>query len=85
MSGNSTPTVTVQYFAILKDESGCDEEQVTTSASTALDLFEELRLRHGFSFDTTGLKVVVNEEFRGWDHPIADGDTVVFIPPVAGG
>ena len=31
------------------------------------------------------LKVAVNAEFTGWSRPIADGDEVVFIPPVAGG
>jgi len=31
------------------------------------------------------LKVAVNEEFAAWDRPLADGDRVVFIPPVAGG
>ena len=85
MSENGTFSVTVQYFAIMKDKAGCDEEQVTTAASTALELFEELAGRHGFPSDTEGIKVVVNEEFRSWDHPVADGDTVVFIPPVAGG
>lgn len=85
MSGNGTLRVTVQYFAIMKEEAGCDEETVTTSASTALELFEELAGRHGFSLDPSGTKVVINEEFQKWDHPIADGDTVVFIPPVAGG
>jgi molybdopterin converting factor small subunit len=31
------------------------------------------------------LKVAVNDEFRDWDAVLADGDRVVFIPPVAGG
>jgi molybdopterin synthase sulfur carrier subunit len=31
------------------------------------------------------LKVAVNEEFAAWDQPLAGGDRVVFIPPVAGG
>jgi len=31
------------------------------------------------------LKVAVNEEFAAWDRELADGDRVVFIPPVAGG
>jgi molybdopterin converting factor small subunit len=31
------------------------------------------------------LKVAVNDEFRDWDTPLAAGDRVVFIPPVAGG
>jgi molybdopterin converting factor small subunit len=31
------------------------------------------------------LKVAVNERFSDWQHALADGDTVVFVPPVAGG
>jgi len=29
--------------------------------------------------------VAINAEFREWPAPLADGDAVVFIPPVAGG
>jgi sulfur-carrier protein len=29
--------------------------------------------------------VAVNTEFGEWSQPLADGDAVVFIPPVAGG
>jgi molybdopterin converting factor small subunit len=31
------------------------------------------------------MMVVVNDAYTGWDHALHDGDTVVFIPPVAGG
>ena len=31
------------------------------------------------------LKVAVNAGFSDWQHALADGDTVVFVPPVAGG
>jgi molybdopterin converting factor small subunit len=31
------------------------------------------------------LRVAVNDEFRDWTVPLASGDRVVFIPPVAGG
>jgi molybdopterin converting factor small subunit len=31
------------------------------------------------------LRVAVNGDFGEWEHPLAAGDTVVFIPPVAGG
>lgn len=77
--------ITVQYFAVLREERGCSEEELTTPAASALELFEELRQRHGFSLETDRFKVVINEEFCEWSHPISDGDTVVFVPPVAGG
>ena len=77
--------VLVQYFAMLREEAGLSEEEIWTSAETAEDLYEELRERHGFALDRSGLKLVVNEEFCEWSRAVADGDTIVFIPPVAGG
>lgn len=78
-------SVLVQYFAILREESGVPEEQIWTHAGTATDLYEELQERHGFSLHKEQLKVVVNEEFSDWSHEITEGDAIVFIPPVAGG
>ena len=48
-------------------------------------LYDELSRRHGFSLARSQLKVAVNAEFSDWSRPLADGDEVVFIPPVAGG
>ena len=31
------------------------------------------------------LRVAVNSEFGEWEQPLSEGDSVVFIPPVAGG
>jgi molybdopterin converting factor small subunit len=31
------------------------------------------------------MKVAINDEFSEWNSELADGDSVVFIPPVAGG
>jgi len=85
MDPAETRTVHVQYFTILREERGCREESVATNASTAAEFFDELQKRHGFSLGRDRFKVVVNEEFVGWSHPIAEGDSVVFVPPVAGG
>jgi molybdopterin converting factor subunit 1 len=76
--------VRVQYFAVLREEAGRSEEEVTTSARTLGDLYEELSARHGFGLPRARLKVVVNEEFDEWTRPVREGDTIVFIPPVAG-
>lgn len=77
--------VLVQYFASLRDEAGVPEEEIQTSAATAEELFDELRERHGFTLDRSALKLVVNEEFKDWSQEVKEGDTIVFIPPVAGG
>lgn len=77
--------VTVQYFAVLRERRGQAEEDVWTSARTAAEIYDELDARHGFDLDRERLKLVVNEEFAEWAREIAEGDTIVFIPPVAGG
>lgn len=78
-------TVQVQYYALLREERGAGRDDVSTQAATVRDLYEELRARHAFTLDADRLRVVVNAEFRDWLTPVNDGDTVVFIPPVAGG
>jgi molybdopterin converting factor subunit 1 len=77
--------VTVQYFAVLRERRGQAEEDLWTSANTAADFYDELDARHGFDMSRERLKLVVNEEFAEWTQEIAEGDTIVFIPPVAGG
>jgi MoaD family protein len=76
--------IRVEYFAILREHTGRGSEEIETGARTVADLFRELDGRYRFP-RLTGLKVAINDEFRDWDAGIADGDSVVFIPPVAGG
>jgi molybdopterin converting factor small subunit len=76
--------VRVEYFAILRERAGKTREEVRTVASTPAELFAELGERHGFP-RLPSLKVAINDEFRDWNTALADGDSVVFIPPVAGG
>ena len=78
-------TIHVHYYAVLREESGLSDETVQTQAATTRALFDELRARHGFSLEPGRLKVVLNAEFKDWDTTISSGDTVVFLPPVAGG
>jgi molybdenum cofactor guanylyltransferase len=75
----------VQYFALLREQAGKRAEAVVTRAATPRELFAELTARHHFTLGSEHLKVAVNTEFSDWSRPLAAGDTVVFIPPVAGG
>ncbi|HET6432842.1 MoaD/ThiS family protein [Dyella sp.] len=77
--------VNLQYYAQLREQAGASTEQVSTAAVTLRDLYDELRARHGFTLPVDALKVAVNTQFSDWNRALADGDTVVFIPPVAGG
>ena len=77
--------IKVQYYALLREQAGRSEEALTTSARTPRELYEELRTRYPFSLPSESLRVAVNQEFGDWAQPLAEGDAVVFIPPVAGG
>lgn len=77
-------TISIEYFAILREHAGTDAESVSTAARTPGELFAELSARHGFP-ELAPLKVAINDEFGDWDAPLNEGDSVVFIPPVAGG
>ena len=78
-------TIHVEYYAILRLERGEPDDTVTTDAETAEDLYDELKAQHGFSLDSDGFKVVVNDSFSELDTSLSDGDTVIFIPPMVGG
>jgi molybdopterin converting factor small subunit len=56
-----------------------------TTARTPRELYDELRARHPFTLGAEVLRVAVNGDFGDWSQPLAAGDSVVFIPPVAGG
>ncbi len=75
----------IQYYAILREQAGRSEETLDTSADTPAELYAELRQRHPFQLAPAQLKVALNSEFSDWQTPLKHGDTVVFIPPVAGG
>jgi molybdopterin-guanine dinucleotide biosynthesis protein A len=77
--------ITVQYYALLREQAGRREEQIVTRAATAAELYAELARRYPFTLTSELLRVAINTEFREWPAPLADGDAVVFIPPVAGG
>lgn len=77
--------VTVQYFALLREQAGRATESVVTVARTPRELYAELAHRYPFTLDPAVLRVAINSEFADWSAPLAEGDAVVFIPPVAGG
>jgi molybdopterin-guanine dinucleotide biosynthesis protein A len=77
--------IRVQYFALLREQAGRSDESLVTTARTPRELYDELRSRYPFSLAPEMLRVAVNTEFGEWSQPLADGDAVVFIPPVAGG
>lgn len=79
------PRLRLRYYATLREAARRAEETVDTRAATPAALYDELRARHGFALGRAQLQVAVNSAFADWDRALADGDEVVFIPPVAGG
>jgi molybdopterin converting factor subunit 1 len=77
--------LTVQYYALLREQAGRREEALRSSARTPRELYGELAARYPFTLAPEQLRVAVNAEFADWSTPLHEGDAVVFIPPVAGG
>lgn len=79
--------VETRFFASYRDLVGASTLEVElTAASTVADLVGALRSRGGpFLALPPAPAVAVNQAYAPLSHPLADGDEVAFIPPVAGG
>lgn len=75
----------ILYFAALREQAGCAEESVSTTAGTPSELYTEQAARHGFTLPLKNVRAAVNGTYAPTDKPVMDGDTIAFIPPVAGG
>lgn len=81
----TTRPLKIGYYALLREQRGLSEETLDSAASTPAELYAALKQAHGFSLESSQLKVVINDAFKPWDTPLHANDNVVFIPPVAGG
>jgi len=77
--------IRVQYYAVFREQRGIHDEVVETGAATAADLYTELAGRYRFSLPSKLVRASINLVFKPLNTHIEDEDTVVFIPPVAGG
>ena len=83
---NALPiSVTLNYFALLREQRGVSQETLATHALTPRALYQELMSVHSFSLPVEKIGVAVNDRFTTLDHLLKDSDRVAFIPPVAGG
>jgi sulfur-carrier protein len=79
------------YFAWLRQRIGTAEETVEPppSVRTVTALVDWLGGRGPAFADALKnrklVRVAVNKEYVGWDHPLAPGDEVALFPPVTGG
>ena len=77
-------SVTVLYFASLRDAAGVASENLGVPSSLPA-LYDELRARHGFPLAREKLRVALDGAFVDWNATVADGAEIAFIPPVSGG
>lgn len=75
----------IDYYASLREQRGLDSEELETGPIDLRGLYATLAERHGFGLRETQVRPAVNHAFCAWDRGLADGDRVVFLPPVAGG
>ena len=75
----------VRFFAVLREQAGCSALEVASAAPTPAALYAELQAAHPLTFPAHLLRVSINERYAEMTTPLAAGDRVVFIPPVAGG
>jgi molybdopterin synthase catalytic subunit len=87
VSSPATITITVRYFAILRDLLGKGEERLTVPAGTTVGAIYPVvtgddprygRLRRS-------MMLMVNHDYVEDDRPLQEGDELAFIPPVSGG
>lgn len=79
------PTITVLYFAAMREQRGRDREILETEAGTPESLYEELSARHAFRMPRRSIVVAINDELARWDTPLQDGDVLALLPPISGG
>jgi sulfur-carrier protein len=83
--------VKILYFAWLRARIGCAEEEVSLPAQVrdVAALLQWLRSRGGRHAEALHnpavIRVAVNQDYVGLDHPVREGDEVAIFPPVTGG
>lgn len=82
-------TITVLYFAWVRERIGLPKETVETTATTVMALVEELRAReerYAMAFsDLSALRVAVDQELTEFDATLDGVREVAFFPPMTGG
>ena len=78
------PRVNLRYYALLREQAGRRRRPSTRRPRRPRRSMRSSR-RATFPCRPRSCGSRVNAAFCDWQRPIADGDEIVFIPPVAGG
>jgi sulfur-carrier protein len=79
------------YFAWLRARIGCAEEEIelprdVQNVGALLDWLKARGGRYAEALrDLSVIRVAVNHEYVGREHPLREGDEVAIFPPVTGG
>ena len=79
--------VHVRFFASLRETAGRDSFTLELpEGATPADAWSRLVAElPGLAPRRASLSAAVNRRYASFDSPLADGDELVFIPPVSGG
>ncbi len=82
-------SITIKYFASIREAVGQGSEPLTTSAVTLGDLRQELIARGGHYADSLAegkaVRMALNQTMSDDTAALTDGAEVAFFPPVTGG
>ena len=82
-------TITLRYFASIREALGQSSESLQTQAATLADVRDELLARGGAYADclarSKAVRLALNHEMTAETAPLPDGAEVAFFPPVTGG
>jgi molybdopterin synthase sulfur carrier subunit len=77
--------LTICYFGLLAERRGLAQEKIDASASTPAAVYAELDVQYRLGLAVTDIRAAVNDEFVSFQHPLAENDTLAFLPPMSGG
>jgi len=83
--------VKLLYFAWLRARIGCAEEEIPLSPEVrdVAGLLDSMKSRGGGYAealrDLSVVRVAVNQNYVGFEHPVREGDEIAIFPPVTGG
>ena len=82
-------TITIRYFASIREALGTGSESLQTAAETVGALREELMSRSAAAANALAagkaVRMALNQDMCALDAVIQNGDEVAFFPPVTGG
>jgi len=77
--------IKVRYFALFREQAGCESESVDWPGGNLSSLFDLMAETHPQLQRQSAALVAVNDEMSDWAASVKEGDEILFFPPVAGG